>query len=95
MHTTKDPQLTDAVQRMNHCCGPFARMRVETRMYAVNLLQLHNAAYEDNPQYPDVDFNRKVLQLLASSSAEFVKKERLKEYEKEKAQADSHTGRGV
>jgi len=84
MFETKDPQLVNAVKKMNHCCGPFARMRIETRMYAANLLQIHNAAFESFPRYADAGYNRKLIELLASDKAEFVKKELMKEYETKK-----------
>jgi hypothetical protein len=83
MHETKDPQLLEAVKKMNHCCGPFARMRHETRTYCINLLLVHNAAFENSPTYAGIDYNRKVIQLLASDTAEFVKKAKLQLYEKE------------
>lgn len=85
MVSTKDPHLLEAVKKMNHCCGPFARMRLETRAMAYSLLEKHNAEY-NNFHYPDLERNRYLIQILASDKAEFVKKEMIKEYEeKEKA----------
>lgn len=84
MPTTNDPQLKDAVKLMGYCCGPFARMSIQLRTFALNLLEIHNAAFDSDTNYSDCQYNRKVINLLASNLAEFVKRERLAEYEKEK-----------
>lgn len=84
MFTTNDPQLAESVKKMNHCCGPFARMRFETRQYAANLLAMHNANIVQFPRYDGADKIRKMIEILASDKAEFVKKELLKEYEDKK-----------
>lgn len=86
MYKTKDEAILSSVMKMNYCCGPFARMRIETRTFAINLLQLHNAAFDNDPNYADCELNRQIITILASDKAEFVKKEQINEIQKAKGE---------
>ncbi len=76
MFKSDDPELQEAVEKMNRCCGPFARMKLELRILARETLESHSVA--------PCEFKRDMIKILASDSAEFMKRERLAELAKKK-----------